>query len=134
MQAFTLNFIDHVAIRASDMERSAAWYEKVLGMKRCNLPEWKPYPIFMLSGKAGIAIFPATDETGNTNNKGTRIDHFAFNVSRDGLEHAKQHFTDNGIEVKFQDHFYSHSIYIKDPDGHVVELTAIIDEESLYKG
>ena len=39
-----------------------------------------------------------------------------------------------GQQFEFQDHFYFHSIYTKDPDGHTVELTTIvISEESFYK-
>ena len=34
-----INFLDHVAIRVADLEVSAVWYEKVLGMKRRKLHE-----------------------------------------------------------------------------------------------
>ena len=52
-----LEFLDHVAIYVADMEASAKWYENVLGLKRYQLPEWGEYPIFLLSGKTGIALF-----------------------------------------------------------------------------
>lgn len=130
MQPFHINFLDHVAIKVKDMEASANWYEKVLGLKRCSLPEWGSYPVFMLAGKAGVAIFPAkaNDETKN------KVDHFAFNVSKDDFEKAKFHYKSIGQEFQFQDHFYFHSIYTKDPDGHTVELTTIVvDEDSFYQ-
>lgn len=87
----------------------------------------------MLSGKSGIAIFPATDDGTISEKKIVKIDHFAFNVSREDLEKAKQHYEAIGQPFKFQDHFYSHSLYTKDPDGHTVELTTILDEDSFYK-
>lgn len=31
-----LNYLDHVAIHVVDMEKSAAWYEEVLGLKNTN--------------------------------------------------------------------------------------------------
>ena len=59
-----IDFLDHVAIRVADLEVSAKWYEKVLGLKRYQLPEWGNFPIFLLAGKSGIALFPAsTDDT-----------------------------------------------------------------------
>ncbi|MEZ4794777.1 MAG: VOC family protein [Flavobacteriaceae bacterium] len=50
---FHIDFLDHVALRVRDLEVSVAWYEKVLGLKKYQLPEWGPFPIFMLSGKSG---------------------------------------------------------------------------------
>jgi len=77
-----IEFLDHVAIRVADMDASAKWYEKVLGLKRYQLPEWGDYPIFLLAGKSGIALFPAnaTDPKLDPISKNVKIDHFAFNV------------------------------------------------------
>ena len=137
MKKFKLNFLDHVAIRVRDIETSARWYEKYLGLTRYQLPEWGKFPIFMLSGKSGVAIFPANlkdEEESNAIFKNIKIDHFAFNVSRDDLAKARKHFEENGIPYEFQDHHYFHSVYLKDPDGHTVELTAlVVDENFFYK-
>ena len=128
MPEFTVNYLDHVAIRAKDQQRSADWYEKVLGLTKGDFPEWKNHPVFMGGNNFGIAIFPAiiNDPEIDQSSRNSRIDHFAFNVSNEDFEKAKQHYKDLGIEFKFQDHFYTHSIYIKDPDGHVVELTTFV--------
>lgn len=114
------------------MNVSVEWYEKVLGLKKCALPEWGTYPVLMLAGKTGVAIFPLKET--DINSTGAKVDHFAFNVTKDDFEAAKLHFEKIGQEYKFQDHFYFHSIYIKDPDGHTVELTTIMtDEKNVYK-
>ncbi len=42
-----IEFLDFVAIRVADMEASAAWYQKVLGLKRYKLPEWGDFPLFL---------------------------------------------------------------------------------------
>lgn len=34
------NFLDHEAIRVKDINVSAAWYQKVLGLKKQTTPEW----------------------------------------------------------------------------------------------
>ena len=135
MNSFSIKFLDHVAIKVRDIDISTAWYEKVLGLKKYPLPEWKNYPVLMLAGKTGIAIFPAKDaDTDIDGVKKIRIDHFAFNVSNSDFEKAQQHYKNIGQEYQFQDHFYFHSIYTKDPDGHTVELTTLVaDEDNFYK-
>lgn len=131
-----LQFLDHVAIRAADLEKSAAWYEKVLGLKRYTFKEWGAFPIFMLSGKCGVAIFPAdTSLPAITKEyKGAKIDHFAFNVDHENFENAKIKYDELELEYNIQDHTFFKSIYTKDPDGHTVELTTIIvKEEDFYQ-
>ncbi|MGB5698942.1 VOC family protein [Muriicola sp.] len=120
-----LEFLDHVAIRVADMKASAKWYEKVLGLKRYQLPEWGDYPIFLLSGKSGIALFPAitTDTALDPASKNVKIDHFAFNVTNENFEKAKRRFDELNLKYTIQDHYYFDSIYTQDLDGHTVELT-----------
>jgi catechol 2,3-dioxygenase-like lactoylglutathione lyase family enzyme len=133
---FKIDFLDHVAIRVQDMEVSAAWYEKVLGLMRYQLPAWGDYPIFMLAGTSGIALFPADtkDPLVDRTSRNVKIDHFAFHVGRDAFESAQQHYESLGQEFQFQDHHYFHSIYTKDPDGHTVELTTLlVDPEDFYR-
>ncbi len=128
---FHINSLDHVAILVADLERSAQWYEKVLGLKRYQLEAWGEFPIFMLAGKSGLAIFPEKDLT--KVDKGLRIHHFAFNVDRDQFDKARTHYEQLGIHYDFQDHHYFHSIYTLDPDGHKVELTTlVVPEDQVY--
>lgn len=131
-----IEFLDHVAIRVVDMEASAIWYEKLLGLKRYQLPEWGDFPIFLLSGKSGIALFPAntTDTKLEPTSKNVKIDHFAFNVTSENFEKAKKRYTELNLEFHIQDHHYFDSIYTKDLDGHTVELTTIkVNEREFYK-
>ena len=136
MKKFSVDFLDHVAIRVKDIELSAQWYEKVLGLERLHMPEWGNHPIFMSCGKSGVAIFPAnlTDPEINKQSKHTGISHFAFHVSNEDFEKAQQHYENLSIEFDFQDHYYFHSIYTKDPDGHTVELTTIVVDETTFYG
>lgn len=130
-----INFLDHVAIRVKDMNVSAEWYEKVLGLKKYQLPEWGEFPIFMLSGKSGVALFPANprDPVADLKSRNVRIEHFAFNVNRESYEQARKHYAELELEYREQDHHYFDSIYTEDPDGHTVELTTIkVDENEFY--
>ena len=129
-----INFLDHVAIRVKDMDASIDWYGKVLGLKTYRLEAWGDFPIFMLSGKSGVALFPARldDPELDANSKHVKIDHFAFNVDNENFKKAKQRYTQLNLEFTIQDHHYFHSIYTKDPDGHTVELTTIVVDENTF--
>lgn len=131
-----IEFLDHVAIRVADMEASARWYEKVLGLKRYKLPEWGDFPIFLLAGKSGIALFPANtaDPKLEPTSKNIKIDHFAFNLTNENFEKAKRRYSELNLEFNLQDHHFFDSIYTKDPDGHTVELTTIKEKKrEFYK-
>lgn len=56
---FKIEFLDHVALRVEDLGASVRWYQEVMGLTPYRLPEWGDYPVFMLSGKTGVALFPA---------------------------------------------------------------------------
>lgn len=123
-----LNFLDHVAITVRDLERSAQWYASVLNLKRYELEAWGKFPIFMLSGKTGVALFPA--KAGPNTVPEVRIHHFAFNVDALNFQLARQRYEQLQIDYDFQDHHYFHSIYTLDPDGHKVELTTLVVPET----
>jgi catechol 2,3-dioxygenase-like lactoylglutathione lyase family enzyme len=117
---FQIDFLDHVAILVQDMERSAQWYEEVLGMDRVQPEEWKPFPIFMLAGNTGVAIFPEKES------QAAMVDHFAFRVDGESFEAAQVHLEKLNIPFRLEDHTYFQSIYLQDPDQHKVELTTFI--------
>ncbi len=125
-----LDFLDHVAIRVKDLEVSARWYEEVLGLKRYAFREWGDYPILMLAGKTGVALFPSDESDSPT--IPAKISHFAFQVDEENFEKAREHYEAQDIAYQFQDHVFFHSLYILDPDGHQVELTTLVVDEHLY--
>ncbi len=135
MTAFEIAFLDHVAIHAKNLEVSANWYGKVLGLRKYQLPKWGRSPVFLLSGKSGIALFQANTDDPEVpkNSDNVKIDHFAFNVTKENFEKAKERYRELGLKYILKDHHYFQSIYTEDPDGHTVELTTImVDPEKFY--
>jgi len=125
MARFGNSGLDHVAIGVSDVERSREFYERVLGFERL-CPEWD-VPVVMGVDGTGVAIFdrelhPSTTPD-DADPPALRILHIAFRVDRPGFEEARQALAGEGMEARFSDHGISHSLYIRDPDGHQVELT-----------
>lgn len=135
MHPFSINFLDHVATRVKNIDVSIEWYSRVMGLKKYKLKEWGDFPIFMLAGKSGVAVFPAhlNHEKLDQASRNVKIDHFAFNVSNEDFKKAQDYFKEINESFQFQDHHYYHSIYLKDPDNHTVELTTLlVDEEKFY--
>ena len=124
MHPIKLEFLDHVAIRVKDMQASQMWYQKTLGMKKLTFQEWGEYPVFMVNGNFGVALFPANiSDPPMPKSKNVKIDHFAFRVSPDNFKVAQRFFNEQKVSFFYQDHVYFESIYLYDPDGHIVELT-----------
>ncbi len=132
--AFNIECLDHVAVRVTDMERSRQWYESVLGLTYYQLEEWGAIPVFLLAGTTGIALFPADPNTTtpDRNSRHVKLDHFAFRLSNEDFNKAREHYNSLGISYEFQDHHYFHSIYTHDPDGHIVELTTLLASPSKF--
>jgi|GEM_PF-140958 len=126
-----LRFLDHVAIRVKDLDASCQWYQDVLGLSAHQMPEWGPFPIFLLVGQTGVALFPKSHQPPETSPL-PMVDHFAFNVDGENFNKAQHRFKELGIPFQIQDHHYFHSVYIQDPDGHTVELTTLVVDKNPF--
>jgi catechol 2,3-dioxygenase-like lactoylglutathione lyase family enzyme len=116
--------LDHVAISVSDVARSRAFYENVLGLERAR-EEWD-VPVVMNAGGSGLALFPRESHPASGPEGAEpeiRILHIAFRVDREGFDEARDALAADGVEARFSDHDISHSLYFNDPDGHQIELT-----------
>lgn len=81
----------------------------------------------MLAGESGVALFPAASsdpETVRDPRDTITMRHFAFRVDRDNFKRAEERMRWAGVEFRHEDHGVSHSIYIRDPDGHEIEITS----------
>lgn len=117
--------LDHIALRVRDLEKSAKWYEEILGLKKVKPNEWGDFPIMMSAGKSGIALFPAKTDNPKNIPEGDYLTafHFAFQVSNEDFENFRKHLELKGIEYEFQDLIHFHSFFISDPDNYQVEIT-----------
>ena len=124
-----LQAIDHVALSVRDVQRSAQWYNDVLGFERQYEDVWGDYPVFVGKNDAAIALFPIRSSPPSdgvavaTSASPIRVLHFAFRADRKNFLEAQKELKSRGIKFEFQDHQISHSIYFEDPDGHELEIT-----------
>ena len=148
--------LHHIALVSRDLGRSADFYGRILGLtdlgpgpvpaagtdRPGRLGEGEARWFGDPAGRAGslIAIAERPGEPqGRPGIGGSH--HFALAVSnREVLLRWKRRFLDEGYAVNgILDRHYFQSIYIKDPDGQIVELATLgpgwtIDEEAAHIG
>ena len=114
--------IDHVAIAVKDIKRSTKWYMETLGLEELPNPGWGPQPIFLLAeNTSGMALFETNN--GNPLPVDSRLPHFAFEVDAERFEAFQEHLTTLSIDWNIQNHIIAHSIYFRDPDHYLIEIT-----------
>jgi catechol 2,3-dioxygenase-like lactoylglutathione lyase family enzyme len=114
--------LDHIVLRVADMERSVAWYRDELGLVTIRLDEWRagtaPF-VSMRLDEGTIIDLQQGDITG------INMDHVALVVEGTDLAAlaASGRFGQVGPPLRlFGARGVGTGIYLRDPDGHTVEL------------
>jgi glyoxylase I family protein len=119
-----LQRLDHVSLNVTDRARSIAWYRDVLGLPQLNQPSEDDEPVFL--GRPGLqfGLFQAQRESPAREPESSGLRHVAIVV--DDLEAAKERLRSQGVEFRSEDHGNALSVYVRDPDAHVLELTTYV--------
>ena len=115
---------DHVVLAVDDVERSLAWYRGVLGLPGVRVEEWRrgeaPFPSVRVDEGTIVDLIPGEAPTGGHN-----MDHLCLVVAPCDLvawaASAGQAVID-GPGPRFGARGVATSVYLRDPDGNVVEL------------
>jgi|GEM_PF-127268 len=129
-----IHVIDHVVLRANDLDRLVMFYSEVLG---CRL-ERGPGEIGLAQMRAGHSLIDIVDVNGPLGRKAGRapdrdapnMDHLCLQVrpwDPDAIqEHLREHGVDAGeIVSRYGALGKGPSLYIKDPEGNSVELKGL---------
>jgi catechol 2,3-dioxygenase-like lactoylglutathione lyase family enzyme len=116
-----LETLDHVGLAVRDVGLSVLWYQEVLGLTRAFEEAWGDYPAVLLAGDSGVALFQ-TDEPIQPCTFDS-LPHVGFRASRRAYEAAKEELRAAGIAFRESDHEVAWSIYLLDPDGHLIEIS-----------
>ncbi|HTN72261.1 MAG TPA: VOC family protein [Methylomirabilota bacterium] len=127
--------LHHSAYRCRDSEETRKFYEDFLGLTLAGTLEIKEtksnrqanalHTFYELDDKSYLAFFEAPDLPFEFKAQGDYDLHIALEVDENVLKEMFAKGKARGIETRgISDHGVVHSIYFRDPNGYVVELTA----------
>jgi catechol 2,3-dioxygenase-like lactoylglutathione lyase family enzyme len=100
--------IDHVAVETSDVEATAAFYERVLGAR---IVKKEGHPVMAYLGTTAFAFHEPGDPGAHT---GVR-------VTDDERAEIARRLAQEGIESEERDHEIAVGLFFRDPDGRWIE-------------
>jgi catechol 2,3-dioxygenase-like lactoylglutathione lyase family enzyme len=130
--------LHHNAYRCRDSEATRAFYEDFLGLPLAGALELKQtktgrgthalHTFFRMDDGSFLAFFEVPDMPFEFRTQHDFDLHIALEVERDVLEPMLERARSRGMEARgVSDHGFIHSVYFRDPNGYVVELTAKLD-------
>jgi catechol 2,3-dioxygenase-like lactoylglutathione lyase family enzyme len=127
--------LHHNAYRCRDSEETRRFYEGFLGLPLSGTLEIKEtksgrktrtlHTFYRLDDGSYLAFFEAPDMPFEFKAQHDYDLHIALEVSREALGEMLAKGKSAGIDTRgVSDHGFIHSIYFRDPNGYVIELTA----------
>ena len=114
--------MDHIVLLVSDVERTVAWYRDELGLGAERLEEWR----------RGEVLFPSVRINDGTiidvlqgERSGKNIDHLCLTfepVDLAAVRDSRRFDVVEGPVTRWGARGNATSLYVRDPDGNVVEL------------
>lgn len=128
--SFSLDSIDHLVLNVADVEASAAWYVRVLGMRRVDFDSRSGIRVAVHFGTQKINLRPQDADrvewyTGAAPVPGSADLCF---VTQAGPDAVKAHWLGEGVEIVDGPVARSGargpmtSLYCRDPDGNLIEV------------
>ena len=117
--------MDHIVLVVADVERSVAWYRDALGLEALRLDEWRDGTVFFPSlrvNEGTIIDVVAGDRDASVRGN---VDHFCLVVEPTDLAAVRDSGTFDVVEgpvTRWGARGDATSLYVRDPDGNVVEL------------
>jgi catechol 2,3-dioxygenase-like lactoylglutathione lyase family enzyme len=127
--------LHHNAYRCRDSEETRRFYEDFLGLPLANafvIRETKSgrrtavlHSFYRMDDGSCLAFFEAPDRPFEFKPQHDYDLHIALEVEKESLGRMLEKGKAAGVEVRgVADHGFIHSIYFRDPNGYVIELTA----------
>jgi catechol 2,3-dioxygenase-like lactoylglutathione lyase family enzyme len=121
--------LHHNAYRCRDSEETRRFYEDFLGLRLVSAFEISEgralHTFFEMDDGSCLAFFEVPDRPFDFKRQDSLDLHIALGVEPDIFDNMLEKAKDEGREVRGPvDHGFVRSIYFRDPNGYVVELTA----------
>jgi catechol 2,3-dioxygenase-like lactoylglutathione lyase family enzyme len=127
--------LHHAAFRCRDAEETRGFYEDFLGLRlvyafeiaetKSGRPTRTLHHFYAMGDGSCLAFFEAPDLPFEFRRQHDFDLHIALEVDRATLERMYEKGRQAGIETRgYSDHGFFDSVYFRDPNGYVVELSA----------
>lgn len=135
-----INGLHHNAYRCRDSEETRRFYEEFLGLPLVNafeITETKTgrkasvlHSFYQMGDGSFLAFFEAPDQPFEFKDQDDFDLHIALEVDMETLHSMLAHGREQGMDPRgIADHGFIQSIYFRDPNGYVIELTARTGDE-----
>ena len=135
--------LHHNAYRCRDSEETRKFYEDFLGLPLVSslaIGETKTgrdtdvlHTFFQMDDGSCLAFFEAPDQPFEFKEQQDFDLHIALEVDAEALQEMFEKGKAEGIDTRgVTDHGFVHSIYFRDPNGYVIELTAKTPEHDSH--
>jgi catechol 2,3-dioxygenase-like lactoylglutathione lyase family enzyme len=114
--------LDHIVLNVADTERSLAFYLGELGLEPVRVDEWRRGDVFFASVRVDEATIIDLLEVVPD---GRNVDHFCLVIDQQDLRvlaDSGRFDVVDGPDQRFGARGDGTSLYVRDPDGNVVEL------------
>ena len=127
--SFTIQGLDHVVLRVTDLERAVRFYCEVLGCSEERRAESMP----LVQLRAGRSLVDLILAEGTPDVAGGNMDHFCLRIEPFDEASLRAHLASHAVEVgevatRYGAEGDGPSLYIRDLDGNTVELKGPPDE------
>ncbi len=130
-----INALGHVVLKVSDLARSEAFYQGILGLPVCAHynQDGEKMVFFTLGNHHDFAVMEVGGKGEKSGEQEVGLDHVAFSIgtSMEELREAHRYLTEQGIKTTPIDHEVTKSLYMHDPDGNGIEL--YIDASDIWR-
>lgn len=116
--------LDHVVLRCTDQKRMLDFYTGILGLSE----ERRIEQIGLIQLRAGHSMIDLVPAPGAIEEKSRNVDHVCLGIEADDMSQIARLLRDNSVEVigepamRYGARGMGLSVYIRDPEGNVIEL------------
>ena len=116
--------LDHVVLRCRDQDRALDFYTRILGLRE----ERRIDQIGLIQLRAGRSMIDLVPATHPRIEDGLNVDHVSLAIEARDLHEVARYLREASVEVigepamRYGAHGAGLSIYVRDPEGNVVEL------------
>src|ERR1700674_2969146 len=116
--------LDHVVLKCRDRARMLDFYTRILGLAE----ERRIDQIGLIQLRAGASMIDLVPAAGLRVESGLNVDHFCLGLEIADLNDAVRYLRTRGVEIvgepamRYEARGMGRSIYLRDPEGNIVEL------------